>query len=839
MKISSQKLYNLRDRKSIKINNINKIDIENSPLKNAKQDLTFGANITRLADAIEDGATILFNKANGNISCNNAKKLISNLDNLFGDAEFSQKLKKAGATTIGDTLSIKHHTFFKDDVLRTLLFPVDIFTSMAEKFSKTFNVHYKKDGFVQKLLDNKQKEQARELVLNTLEEFSKNKFDEKLNLSNSFSDFKNTIASNITKTKKGYATRDERTLNRMITSTVSAIYAGWDFHNISMLEKNNKADAKKSRNRRLKQDFTRMGYNAAFTFIALGMFDRYTKKNIILNSIVIAGSALAAEIFSRLKSGTPLKRLTPEEAAKIAQSRKSKKQQAEQTGQQTQQKQKVAFKANAKPENQLFSNFTATNGGIKALEVQNKLIANETITNESTKNNTGAKPKKENKIKKVIGLAFLGATAAFFITKALKGDFKAIGDHKKFIQKYGGDDKNKNYFIDNSIIKLKNLKIKLQNLYKNLRKEAPIKELELKTKTIDIEALRRADKFQEASDLAAEIAKNHKNSTETHSFWENLKKILITKKTSVRTNVVVSELEKLKDDPNAKEIQDLLDTYIDHAKKYASEKQFIDTDKEVFFVSGVVKGFSKIFKTIYDILTIPAKAINGIFENATGANVNRDAFLKANKKLNPSASKYKNELMKIHEMIEKNGNKDTKDLVSSIKNLTRNIETSQETGELANISRTMVTALATWFFVNDYRNTVLIESEGKNIQGAKEQAIERIWHKVFNFIFNGTLMNVFNSTFSRVVNASLLGATVIAAATETTNEFLIRKSLCQPVLPKDSKQEIIDFEIKQTGKSGPWGAWSRFFKKLTGKKSLAQKAGIDTSKKTEETKKSV
>ena len=189
-----------------------------------------------------------------------------------------------------------------------------------------------------------------------------------------------------------------------------------------------------------------------------------------------------------------------------------------------------------------------------------------------------------------------------------------------------------------------------------------------------------------------------------------------------------------------------------------------------------------------------------------------------------------NLLQQITGLTEQQKAKNINDLIETIGTCARNIETSQETGDLANLSRTMVTAIGTWFFVNDYKNSVLIESEGKNVKGAKEEAKERIWHKAFNFVFNGTLMNVFNTTFGPIVNGSLLGAAAVATATEITNESLIRKSLNQPALPQKSKQSIIDYEIEQANKTGFWGAWSRAFKKLTGKKSLTQKAGIDIKK---------
>ena len=96
-------------------------------------------------------------------------------------------------------------------------------------------------------------------------------------------------------------------------------------------------------------------------------------------------------------------------------------------------------------------------------------------------------------------------------------------------------------------------------------------------------------------------------------------------------------------------------------------------------------------------------------------------------------------------------------------------------------------------------------------------------------------MNTFNSIGKSLLNRSLLGATAIATVTEMTNEFLVRKSICQPVSKMNSREEILKYEEEQTNKKGLMGAWSRFFRKITGKKTLTQKAGLN-NKKPQETK---
>ncbi len=143
--------------------------------------------------------------------------------------------------------------------------------------------------------------------------------------------------------------------------------------------------------------------------------------------------------------------------------------------------------------------------------------------------------------------------------------------------------------------------------------------------------------------------------------------------------------------------------------------------------------------------------------------------------------------------------------------------------KLAAISRPMVTLVASYFFVNDYRNEVLIASAGKDTEQAEVVTNERIMHKVSNFILNTMFMTMFNSAFNRVYNGSLVGATSVAMATEFTNERAIRASIGVPT-KKMSKQEIQEHDKKNLERDDFLGDYYRFMSRLTGKKSLSQKA---------------
>ena len=162
-------------------------------------------------------------------------------------------------------------------------------------------------------------------------------------------------------------------------------------------------------------------------------------------------------------------------------------------------------------------------------------------------------------------------------------------------------------------------------------------------------------------------------------------------------------------------------------------------------------------------------------------------------------------------------------------------KSTYKNSSLAMISRPIVTLIASYFFVNDYRNEVLITSEGKDVEGANAVAKERIMHKVSNFFFNAMFMNLFNSVFESAYHGSLIGAGAVAAATEFTNENVIRKSIGVPTR-KMTKDQIEEHDRRNLTRDDFWGKYFRFMSKLTGKKTISQKAQDEEKKKSQKTK---
>ena len=70
----------------------------------------------------------------------------------------------------------------------------------------------------------------------------------------------------------------------------------------------------------------------------------------------------------------------------------------------------------------------------------------------------------------------------------------------------------------------------------------------------------------------------------------------------------------------------------------------------------------------------------------------------------------------------------------------------------------------------------------------------------------------------------------VAAATEFTNENLIRKSIGVPT-KKMSREEIIEHDRQNLERDDFWGKYFRFMSKLTGKKTISQKVQDQEKKK--------
>ena len=692
-----------------------------------------------------------------------ADKIITSIDEVLGDGYFANKLNLTGF--LDDTNKQIHlpvENFLSETVhaatktaINLISIPLDIINSIYKKLGKEIP-----EGILKTRNNAVQTEQAQEIVQDVLAKFLKETKDiSKLNeekIGVLADEFRKTAALNITDINASYRSADERALNRIGTSFVSAIFSGYDFYNITMLQKDDQNEAKKEERKRFNLDFTRCFANAAITFVLMSLFEKPLNKSMGLSAGALVASSLISEILTRLKKGEPIKRLTPEEAREIAQKRnkKNNSKEIEKTQESKCYKREITF-----------NDFLANTASSKNITFSSN-------KNIQATNNKTSKDKDASLLKSII--KFIGIASLVFLgIEALNGNLPAKIKRLNLYSKNGDNftseaiEEIKKTFMDNS------KKSEQINVFKKLA-----------------DAITKTNADINLTELKEQLVKINKD--------KNLP--------------IIEEYIKLIDE---RIIQEGTKIYQDTISK----DSYLRSTKNIPVVSAVVEGVSRLFKNVYQILSFPGRIINFALDSTV--------FKTSEAATKKYKTKYSDKQIETLNNIIKKA-KTNEEAINTIEENIRNFKEKPETGELASLSRTLITVISSWFMINDYSNKVLIESEGRDVEGAEEERIDRLMQKISNFFFNGTLMNMTNTLFKGPLNRSLLAATIIPMLTEWANQVLVRKSICQPTIKMNSKEAIEKYELEQLEQKGFMGWWSKTYRKLTGKKTLTQKAGIKT-----------
>ena len=727
-----------------------------------------------------------------------------------------------------------------------------------------------------------------------------------------------------------YNTKDERALNRLGTGFVSSLFVGMDFYNLTMYKKKKKKEAKKTERKRRYRELSRIGINALMSYSILGAFSSYINKNKNLACAAIAGSALFAEITTRLITGTPLTPLSPEGAKKynekLAQRKQNgffglfRKNKAENLN--TQQKadknvstQGVLGNINNKTNKSSINNLQNTNKGQilqtsvknsesegnskipslrqnspimpqqQAFAAQNQISAQKNTagailgqsgsslsnaflndesknvfkpfkpsfgiqnTIESTiladneyKSKEDIQPKtlssqetddkKSPVTLKKVGLAALAALAvdiAYYLLMQRKGGFNnaVVKFNDSIIAGYKKLTKKDLIVEDNDLRKF------LEGFNDSRMgsiKDAYARIMDVKFTKAEAEELLKASK-----DGIIHIDKNNKifNGAYERSARESIERRISNIEGFSRTENINNEINYTINknlDGQIRQKFSTIDFKIDlNSPKSSGDGEYY-TMNDAVFNFGNIKNRKR--KVLIDAITYPFNAIKNLIKLPSKP-IKSLLVKKEEKVKNPYEVPDLGELYRDCSVMfqkYKNGKIDKAKfsdyLINDVNTKVLNTDTtpSYPQSSLASISRTLVTLISSYFFINDFRNEVLIQSNGKNTQKAAEVTKERTAHKVSNFVLNQFFMNLFNHTFEKAHLGSLAGATLVAAATEVTNESSVRASIGVPLRRMESKEAINEHERKHIEKKGPIGAYYRFMARITGKKMLSEKA---------------
>lgn len=728
-----------------------------------------------------------------------------------------------------------------------------------------------------------------------------------------------------------YVTKDERSLNRLATGIVSAVFVGNDFYNLAMYEKNDSKEASKVANKRMRREASRIIMSATLTFSVLSALSSYVNKSKNLACFAIAGSALFTEVASRVMTGTPLLPLTPNGAKKLNKKRAEKKA-------------KTAFTASSRNKNNantatsmpntapfavqvttdpIFSRFTyppheemafkATKPLIKADEKQKNTVETENAKNSKLKKDPWVNKNKPFGLKHLAGAfvvcAAVGLLYCFTRLSFYKFD-NFIKQSGRFLSKLRKLLSKKDLVVSEADLRkllegFDNLKCeRLKKAYSSIadveftKEEAELLLSKAKNGVISIDkdnpiyarafvkTAARQDsltysKHRHPVKIKGHIADDHMDRVEYYDL-ANAHKLEFTKGASVPDYVetkrnlseIIKDLTKMEEieqpsvidaDSGSKIVPPETDTDFTDIKKvaepilekstYTSNFKFknirfkLNLDKPTEMVNGepvygmqdIVFNFGEIedtkIKIIIDAFEKPFRYITMIASFPLNC-IKKLAGIKIEKPDKPEKIVRNIVLPDVGEFYRdctamfkkyKSGKITREEFGNYIEMVNMkpfSVETTTRYSPtaLASKARNLVALISSYFFINDFRNEVLLQSDGENKQKAAEVTKERTAHKVSNFILNKFFMEAFNNAFNKQYLSSLFGATVVAAATEITNESSVRASIGVPLDRKHSREEIDEFEKKHMEQKGIKGAYYRFMARLTGKKMLSEKA---------------
>ena len=202
------------------------------------------------------------------------------------------------------------------------------------------------------------------------------------------------------------------------------------------------------------------------------------------------------------------------------------------------------------------------------------------------------------------------------------------------------------------------------------------------------------------------------------------------------------------------------------------------------------------------------KKAEAVFEKAQQAgNVSANDMAAIN--LNKAQEAYNNARLKLKIFVDRAVEKSFNGVTQS----------SNKNTDLAMMSKLASSAVTSAFLVADNYNMVMLKSNGKDKEGAKEKANERIIQRLSALFYQSMLINWFNATFRSTYNSSLKGMTAVVIPNTITTEILTRKSIGMPVGRK-TYEELQAIDEKNENRKGFLGKYFKFMRLLTGKKPL-------------------
>lgn len=638
-------------------------------------------------------------------------------------------------------------------------------------------------------------------------------------------------------TKVGnYDTKHERALNRLVSGLPPAIFLANDAYNLSRMMDDDPKEASKEKKARFKQETSRILTSGWLTLITMGALSKLINNSKLGIMLMTGTTVLVTEMFSRLKNGKHITRLTPEEARKINEKNN-------------------APEANIKPE----KNLSFKSGGEKASKEkqQKPLLSFDTVVKASLALIAG-------------GFAIKGVRKIPRVDAMFEAVFKPFKNtYKKLTQiddyKVSQDEINK---ISDTLIErgfktrghqykavaIRSRELVVESVIKELNKSSDIKVIENFIKNIDgqdvhpdvlkksfkslLEVLNKNGKNELSNKYKYSTMGSLKKDSAFKSELENIKvelKKLGESNSELIERIKANNITKIADAKFSDEVKVALEKSGDKGRLFKNYKDALDglvnfgsRDKKY---KQVVDFVIAPFKFMWGIVKFPYKMANNVVQlfakKAPSSSksmdaLNMEAVTKSFDKISAEANKYREALSKAtDEASKKKVCKKFEDFVmdNTLKAFNVNSMSNVSNSDLSNLAKTAASIATIWFLMTDNYNMVMLKSNGNDVEGAETKFKERFVQEGSRLFYQTLLIDLFNNTFRKQYNGSLMGMSWITITNTTIGEWLTRKSVGVPV-GMHTRDELLKLEEEQNNATGFKKDYYQFMKRLTGKRSI-------------------
>ena len=635
-----------------------------------------------------------------------------------------------------------------------------------------------------------------------------------------------------------YDTKHERALNRLVTGLPPAIFLANDAYNLSRMMDDNPNEAKKEKRIRFRQETSRILMSGYLTLITMGALNKLINNSKIGIMAMTGTTVLFTEMYSRLRNGKYITRLTPEQARQINEKNH-------------------APEAEIKPEKLSFKSNSDNKNSSKE-KTQKPLLSFDTLLKASIASVAiGFSIKGLRKIPR-IDAAFDSVFKPF---KNLYKNLSEISDYKvsqKQIDEVADALIEQGYQTRGS--QYRQVAIRSRELVV----EKVINEL---NKTSDIKAIDRFIETLNKTDVHSDVIKKNFNSLlgvlDKNNYQELVSKYQYKTVSGIKKdNELKTELLKIKTElqKSGKENADLVDKITKNGLNKIIDNDFYSQIKTALEGAGdkngklfknysdAVEGFVNFgvrdkkvkplvnfvitpFSFMWSIVKFPYKIANGVVElfmkkapksSKSIDELNMEAVSKSFDKIYEQVGKYRKALASTTDpSVREKYCKKFRDFVmdNTLKAFNVNTMSNLSNSDLSNLAKTAATAATIWFLMTDNYNMVMLKSNGNDVEGAETKFKERFVQEGSRLFYQTLLIDLFNKTFQKQYNSSLLGMSWISLTNTTIGEWLTRKSVGVPI-GMHTREELLKFEEEQNNATGFKKEYYQFMKRLTGKRSI-------------------